>query len=654
MTIPRIDEPSPPGVSRTSTTAAYPSSSARSTEFSTYSCVTGLMSLSRWAARTRGGSAPSLVPSENTRHCQSAATASKRARNPRKHAAWHRCKDSISGGSRPLPANGANAPPWISVRRPLALILALLAAPAGRSERFRLELGARDDGRPPHRRRQRVRDGRRRAAVHARRGLVARSGSGRVPHALDRAAAGAPGDLRRPRPRTARTPDRRSSGARAGGSGIRGGSGRPTASRRACSGTSRESERSSSGAPSVRIPLRVPSCDGNAADRAAARRGARTSRSGAARRPTRRTCEFAIVHHTAGRNDYSRAEAAAIVRGIQLFHVQGERLERHRLQLSRRPLRDDLRGPVRRRRPQRRGRARARVQHRLRRNRAPRDVRRHQAVCRSAGRDRAAHRVAARSRARRSHLVPHFHLGRKRALRDRRSGAAARGVGSSRHGLHGVPREMRSTRGSARSPPRHERSAGPKIFEPKADAQRHARSAFARDSRSHSRGRVADDDARRRGGRTRGGYRHRRRLDVGVRRHACRRIHAGRSQPAPRVPRPAMLRAGGSTAPLAIDTAVAEPEAISPNGDGQADAATLTYRISTAANVTVEITDAIGGVDGDRGRPRVDAGRAAHGDDRRSTRSPTATTAWSSPLAGGRRVGSEARPAARQPHARAS
>jgi hypothetical protein len=32
---------------------------------------------------------------------------------------------------------------------------------------------------------------------------------------------------------------------------------------------------------------------------------------------------YAVVHHTAGRNDYSRAEAAAIVRGIELFHVQG-------------------------------------------------------------------------------------------------------------------------------------------------------------------------------------------------------------------------------------------------------------------------------------------------------------------------------------------
>ena len=63
--------------------------------------------------------------------------------------------------------------------------------------------------------------------------------------------------------------------------------------------------------------------DGDAADRAAARRGERTSRSGAARRRYAADVRFAIVHHTAGRNDYTRAEAAAIVKGIQLFHVQG-------------------------------------------------------------------------------------------------------------------------------------------------------------------------------------------------------------------------------------------------------------------------------------------------------------------------------------------
>jgi hypothetical protein len=34
------------------------------------------------------------------------------------------------------------------------------------------------------------------------------------------------------------------------------------------------------------------------------------------------TLRFAIVHHTAGPNDYSRAQAPAIVRGIELYHVQ--------------------------------------------------------------------------------------------------------------------------------------------------------------------------------------------------------------------------------------------------------------------------------------------------------------------------------------------
>ena len=62
--------------------------------------------------------------------------------------------------------------------------------------------------------------------------------------------------------------------------------------------------------------------------------------------------------------------------------------------------------------------------------------------------------------------------------------------------------------------------------------------------------------------------------------------------------RPALgtFRAGGGAAPLAIEVLAAEPEAISPNGDGQADTTTLTYRISASANVTIEVTDAIGGV----------------------------------------------------------
>ena len=68
-------------------------------------------------------------------------------------------------------------------------------------------------------------------------------------------------------------------------------------------------------------------------------------------------------------------------------------------------------------------------------------------------------------------------------------------------------------------------------------------------------------------------------------------VSAGSARPASGI-----LRAGGGSASLAIETAVAEPEAISPNDDGQADTATLTYRVNAPANVTIEITDLIGGV----------------------------------------------------------
>ena len=68
-------------------------------------------------------------------------------------------------------------------------------------------------------------------------------------------------------------------------------------------------------------------------------------------------------------------------------------------------------------------------------------------------------------------------------------------------------------------------------------------------------------------------------------------ISAGAARPAS-----GTLRAGGGLPPLAIETLAAEPEAISPNGDGQADTTTLTYGLSASANVTVEVTDALGGV----------------------------------------------------------
>ena len=55
------------------------------------------------------------------------------------------------------------------------------------------------------------------------------------------------------------------------------------------------------------------------------------------------------------------------------------------------------------------------------------------------------------------------------------------------------------------------------------------------------------------------------------------------------------LRIGGTEAPAIADVA-AEPEAITPNGDGQADASTVTYRLTAAMNLTITVTDAIGGV----------------------------------------------------------
>ena len=83
---------------------------------------------------------------------------------------------------------------------------------------------------------------------------------------------------------------------------------------------------------------------------------------------------------------------------------------------------------------------------------------------------------------------------------------------------------------------------------------------------------------------------------MGVRRNACRFVHVddlGRRRASGDVERCARAAARRRSRSR---TLVAEPEAISPNGDGQADATTLTYRLPASANVTIEVTDAIGGV----------------------------------------------------------
>jgi hypothetical protein len=68
-------------------------------------------------------------------------------------------------------------------------------------------------------------------------------------------------------------------------------------------------------------------------------------------------------------------------------------------------------------------------------------------------------------------------------------------------------------------------------------------------------------------------------------------IAAGSARPAT-----GTIRVGGSAAPPALEELSLQPEAISPNGDGQNDAATLSYRLTVAMNVTVDVRDAAGGV----------------------------------------------------------
>jgi hypothetical protein len=67
-------------------------------------------------------------------------------------------------------------------------------------------------------------------------------------------------------------------------------------------------------------------------------------------------------------------------------------------------------------------------------------------------------------------------------------------------------------------------------------------------------------------------------------------VRAGSARPAT-----GSVRIGGAEPPALEDLSV-QPEAISPNGDGQADASVLTYRLTVPMNVTVEVVDAIGGV----------------------------------------------------------
>ena len=190
-------------------------------------------------------------------------------------------------------------------------------------------------------------------------------------------AAGAPGGAPRPRTRTCPTPaaPRARRAAAAGTSATPTGSARPTGSRTGIVGrrppaarlvrleprrrTRRCARVSMAGSPQI-----VPRAEWRANEEimrappryAKPRLASRSSTTPPARTPT------------------APRASAAIVRGDRALPRARERLERHRLQLSRRPLRPGLRGPGRRDRQERDRRARGGVQHRFGRGRRDRQL----------------------------------------------------------------------------------------------------------------------------------------------------------------------------------------------------------------------------------------------------------------------------------------
>jgi len=302
---------------------------------------------------------------------------------------------------------------------------------------------------------------------------------------------------------------------------------------------------------------------------------------------------FAIVHHTAGKNGYSRSEAPAIVRGIQLFHVQGngwndigynflvdrfgtiyegrfggvdrDVVGAHALGFNTGSVGIALLGNY------------------------------EDATPSSAALDAIARLVAWRLDL--AHVDPTAFLtvisgGSERYA----SGIPVLLSSVSGHrdtGFTACPGDVLYGRlsviaGTARA------LGGPKIFEPKASLAGSAIRVRARLSQPQT-WTVAFENAT--GGEVARGTGTGTAVDWTWDSAASPAgtyawvVSAGAARPASGI-----LRAGGGAAPLAIETLVAEPEAISPNADGQADATTVTYRISASANVTVEVTDAIGGV----------------------------------------------------------
>jgi N-acetylmuramoyl-L-alanine amidase len=345
--------------------------------------------------------------------------------------------------------------------------------------------------------------------------------------------------------------------------------------------------------PEIRVPLRMPAATRTPPIMPRSSWGADESIRRA--RPSYATAlRFAVVHHTAGRNGYTRADAAAIVRGIQLFHVQGNGwndigynflIDRFGTIYEGRfgGIERDVVGA-----------------HAQGFNTGSTGI----ALIGSYGDtapSRAAQDALAELLAWRLDLAHVDPLGVLTALSGGNERFVAdvpvllRAVSGHRDtGFTECPGNALYSRLAALAAVAA-RIGGPKIFEPRIDASAEGPVRFrARLSASlpwtvSITGTGAGEVARGAGTGTKIDWT----WDATAAAPATYSwsMEAGSARPAA-----GSLRAGLASATLAVEAVAAEPEAITPNGDGQADVSAVTFKLTTPANVTVEVADEFGGV----------------------------------------------------------
>ena len=427
-----------------------------------------------------------------------------------------------------------------------------------------------------------------RPPLRPRRSQLARAGRRALSHALGRRP------LDRVAARAARAVRRAGRGTPEGRSALQWRLGNPTGSgRRTRSSTDFAAASTRLRAHFVRstvpsVPARTLSIAGSPAIVPRARWGADEEilRAGRAFAPALR---LAVVHHTAGANGYTAAQAAAIVRGIEVYHVKGNGWNDIGYNFLVDRFGHGVRGSRRRRRAERDRRARRGVQHRHRRHRAARQLRERgadrmaqQTRSRSCSRGASTSRTSIRSRR------SSYTSGGNAKFRAGKVGDAARGLGPPRHRAERVPGRTRLRAAACARAARSRRLGLPKLYAPAVSGSLgglgplQARLSSALPWTVHGR---PTPRARRRDRHRRG---RERRLDVGCHVRGADRRTRGRSSAGADV-RPAVGTIGQVATSLTMTGAQAKPATFTPNGDGQADSTVISYTLSLASTVTATL-----------------------------------------------------------------